>query len=105
MIVHRDITNAFGGSFGSGLAILQFESGETVYCNNACTVRAFEAAFGDCIQEGHTAIIKGHDIVWYTDEFGLTLGGFVPYEDWISAGHPEIEIGNTYELIESEEPC
>ena len=79
----------FGGSWGSGLGLLEIEDSETgvcehVPCDNGATVRALEAAFGDVITEGHTANgngYKGREVYWSLDEFELVLEGFTPVED------------------------
>ena len=79
----------FGGSWGSGLGILEIEDSETgvrerVPCDNGATVRALEAAFGDVITPAHTASgdgYKGREVYWSLDEFGLVLEAFTPVED------------------------
>ena len=79
----------FGGSWGSGLGLLEIEDSETgvcehVPCDNGATVRALEDAFGDVITEGHTANgggYKGQEVYWSYDELGLVLGGFTPVDD------------------------
>lgn len=90
MLLNRDKVEAIHGSWGSGLCSVEFESGRSVYGDNGPTVRAFDSATGGAvIGEGHTINndgIKGLDICWFEDEFGLTLGGFV-----LTAEHPELE--------------
>ena len=79
----------FRGSWSSGLGYLIIEDSRThkveaVPCDNAPTVRALEAAFGDTITPGHTANgtgYKGKEIYWDYDESGLVLGGFTPAEE------------------------
>jgi len=79
----------FGGSWGSGLGLLEIKDSETgvcerVPCDNGATVRALEAAFGNVITEGHTANgngYRGQEVYWSYDELGLVLGGFTPVED------------------------
>lgn len=76
----------FGGSWGSGLGFLLIKDSKTgavesVPCDNACTVRALESAFGNVITTGHTANgngYKGQEIYWSYDEMGLVLGAFTP---------------------------
>jgi len=79
----------FGGSWGSGLGLLEIEDSETgvperVPCDNGATVRALEAAFGNVITEGHTANgngYRGQEVYWSYDELGLVLDGFTPVDD------------------------
>jgi len=91
----------FGGSWGSGLGILEIEDSETgvcdrVPCDNGATVRALENAFGDVITDGHTANgngYKGQEVYWSYDELGLVLAAFTPVED----ASPELV--DQYEII------
>jgi hypothetical protein len=84
------------GSFGSGIATLVLDNAQ-VFCENAPTVRALEAAFGDVIGEGHTIDNEdgghiGQEIVYGTD--GLILSFFVPAEEWdaeVEAGRIDLE--------------
>ena len=76
----------FRGSWLSGLAtlIIHNDEGEReiVPCENAATVRALEAAFGDVIGPGHTVnaeAIVGRKILYSTDPIGV-LEGFTPVE-------------------------
>ncbi len=79
----------FGGSWGSGLGILEIEDSETgehehIPCDNGATVRALEAAFGNVITPAHTANGDGYEdreVYWSLDELGLVLEGFTPVED------------------------
>jgi len=92
LTVYRDKIAGFHGSWQSGLATLEFESGRSVVCENAQTVRCMDAAFGGVITENHCVnqeAIRGKDIVWSYDELGLVLGGFSLAEDWCNA-LPEI---------------
>ena len=84
--MNKGIIKNFRGSWGSGIAILEIEDCKTkeiieVPCENACTVRALDACFGDVITNGHTADGEGYKnkkIEWDWDELGLILGGFSP---------------------------
>lgn len=77
----------FQGSWMSGLGTLivkNLDTGrvENISCENAPTVRAFENAFGDIIQAGHTADfskIKGKRIFYSVGDFGI-FEGFTPVE-------------------------
>lgn len=78
----------FRGSWMSGLAtlVLRDDAGSLVEvpCENAATVRAFDACFGDVIADGHSVnqdAIKDKEIYWSYDGFGLVLGGFTPVDD------------------------
>ena len=89
MEIRKGTLIQFGGSWGSGLGILEIEDSETgecehVPCDNGATVRALEAAFGNVITNGHTANgggYKGREVYWSYDELGLVLEGFTPVED------------------------
>jgi len=75
----------FRGSWMSGLATLIIETDEGiehVFCENAPTVRALEAAFGGVIGPGHTVdvdAIAGRRILYSTDSMGV-LEGFTTLE-------------------------
>jgi len=75
----------FHGSWGSGIAILsvRLESGEPkmISCENAPTVRALEAIFGNVITSNHCVnvdAIKGKKINYKMDDMGLVLGAIMP---------------------------
>ena len=99
---YRNTIDCFIGSWSSGLAYLQFQEGDSVPCDNGYTVRALRACFGDSvIGQAHTVNndpLYGQDIVWSYDDYGLTLGGFTPYQDWIDRDLPEIELGESIEI-------
>lgn len=85
--VYKSEIIQFCGSWGSGVGYLMLRDEEGylthVPCQNSPTVRALEDAFGNVITENPTANGKGYKnqwIYWYWDDFGLTLGGFVPEE-------------------------
>lgn len=79
----------FRGSWSSGMGFLVIKDSKTgevqsIPCDNAPTVRALEACFGDTITEGHTANGKGYigkEIYWDYDEMGLMLEGFTPVDE------------------------
>lgn len=74
---------AFRGSWGSGLGTLVLDTG-AVHCENAATVRALDACFGDVIGPGHTVnqeAIAGQEVYYCLDEMGLILEAFVPTSD------------------------
>lgn len=79
----------FRGTWGSGIGCLVIEDSETgdvevIPCDNAPTVRALDACFGNVITAGHTARgigYKGKEVYWSYDEMGLILAGFTPVED------------------------
>jgi len=105
MLLHRDKVKAFHGSWGSGIATLEFESGKSIHMEN----NTF--AVGNLIEAGIAEHLPGHciqivpdapDIVWFNDDFGLLLGGFVLYQDWLDAGKPDIEPGGTFDLVPEE---
>jgi len=79
---------AFRGTWGSGLATLEIEGEngvDSVHCENAATVRALEAAFGDVIGPGHTVKIdtlKGQPIAYTMGEMGLILGSFARISEY-----------------------
>ena len=76
MIANRATIIGFRGSWGSGLAeLIVVDEAEricSVYCDNAPTVRALRAAFGDSI--------LGRDIFFELDRFGV-LESFSPAEE------------------------
>lgn len=84
--IHRGTLIQFSGTWGSGLGFLTIQDDDlgrvSVPCDNGCTVRALEGAFGNTIGGGHSvkrnAGYKGKRVYWSYDEFGLTLGGFTP---------------------------
>lgn len=88
MNVHKGKILGLKGSWLSGLAMLTVET-ETgaikdIPCDNAPTVRALEAAYGNVIQPGHRfsmAAIKGKEIFYSLDDMGLVLAAFTPVED------------------------
>jgi len=86
-MTHRGKIVRFEGSWGSGLGFLTIEDSEThalmiVPCDNAPTVRALEAAFGNVMGSAHDVNGNGShigkEIYWSYDEMGLVLGGFTP---------------------------
>ena len=89
MKIRKGIIKDFQGSWGSGLGTLIIKDSETgvtdhLSCDNAATVRALEACFGNVITEGHTADGKGYkdqEVFWSMDDMGLVLGGFTPVDD------------------------
>ena len=94
MIVTRDAIAGFAGSWNSGLAALVFQSGASVWANNGPLARALDELGADlsnhCVD---CSPITGTEIVYWLDDFGLTLGGFVLYEDWIDRCLPVLEPG------------
>lgn len=84
----RGTLGKFLGSWSSGLGFLEID-GHPIPCENALTVRALDACFGDVIQLGHAVSsegFEGREVVYSVDDLGLLLG-FTPIEEW--AG-PEI---------------
>lgn len=89
MKIRKGIIEGFDGSWNSGIGHLRIKDSETkqiecVPCENPTTVRSLEHAYGNVISAGHTALIeniKGKEIFWVYDEFGLLLGGFLPVEE------------------------
>jgi len=76
--MHRGTITGFRGSWLSGIGYLEID-GVPIPRDNAPTVRALEAAFGNVINEGHTvnqSAIIGKEIYWSMD--GFVLGGFTP---------------------------
>jgi hypothetical protein len=87
--VHRGVIEAFHGSWMSGLATLVMQDGRQVHCENAPTVRALEACYGNVIAPGHTVDqdgIRGKEIAYSMDEMGLTLAYFTPIDEWLDRG-------------------
>ena len=86
-MVHKGKIVGFQGSWDSGLGYLTIKDSKThelksVPCENAPTVRALEAAFGNVVGNAHDVRVKGghigKEIFWTYDEMGLVLGGFMP---------------------------
>lgn len=80
--MQRGTITGFRGSWGSGLGYLLIDD-VAVPCDNAPTVRALDACFGDVIAEGHTVnqeAIIGKEIYYSMDDMGLVLGGFTPVD-------------------------
>lgn len=98
-ITRRSISH-FEGSWASGLATLVYEDGSSDFCDNGPLVRALDGITGgEFIAAGHTVnndAINGLDVITLPDEFGLCLGGLIPYEDWLAAGFDELIPGITY---------
>lgn len=96
MNVTRGKFNGFHGSWQSGLATLTFEHGDSVFVDNGSRLGGVLEELGAVITAGHcidvTPII-GLELVYWLDDFGLTLGGFTTYENWLDAGLPELEEG------------
>lgn len=85
MEIMRGTIRGIQGSWGSGLATLILDNAQ-VHCENAATVRAMEAAFGNVIGQGHTINNEtgghvGREIYYSLDEFGLILAAFTPVEE------------------------
>ena len=88
-MIHKGKILGFQGSWYSGIAhlIIWSDKGERelIPCENAPTVRALEAAFGNVIGNAHD--VKGNgshigkEIFWTYDEMGLILGGFIPVKE------------------------
>ena len=79
----RGVIRALHGSWLSGIAELELDTG-SVHCENAPTVRALEAAFGDVITTGHSInqdAIRGREIMYDVDEVGL-LAWICPIEEY-----------------------
>ena len=91
MEVRKGVLRKFGGSWGSGLGYLLIEDSESgvresIPCDNAPTVRALEACFGNVISDGHTVNNEdggfiGQEVFWSYDEMGLMLKGFTPVDE------------------------
>lgn len=100
MKVYRNTISHFQGSWGSGIAFLVFENGEQVPGDNGPMARALDQYFW-CIDDGHginNTLLKGQDIIYIYDDFGLILGGLLPYEDWLDQTGLEIESGGSIEF-------
>lgn len=103
LTVTRDAIQDFYGSWGSGLATLVFQSGNQIYCENGQTVRSLDnfaeyRGLDSIIKPNHTvdiAPLRGIEIVWFEDELGYILGGFVDYDEWLDRGLQELELGIT----------
>lgn len=92
--VKRGKIESLAASWGSGIAFLNFQDGSSVPADNAPLVRALRNAGAAEIAPGHTArVIEGFDLVYWLDDFGLTLGGFVPYDAWLEKGLPALVVG------------
>ena len=105
MILYRDKIESFNGSWGSGIATLQFQSGRSINCENAPTARALMDVV-DCVAPGHSidsSKLKGLDIVYAYDEMGLIMGGFNLYDHYLWDCNPEIELGSEIEIGENED--
>jgi hypothetical protein len=92
--IHRGKIEEFH-SWGSGIATLIISS-KPVHCEKAPTVRALDSCFGNVITADHCVnnrAIRGKDIVYWMDEFGLILGGFVPTKEWREKGYAAPKIG------------
>jgi hypothetical protein len=80
----RGKIEGFYGSWQSGIATLAV-GGVEVFCDNAPTVRALDAAFGKVITSDHQVsqkAIVGKDIVYSMDEMGLMMAAFTPTKQW-----------------------
>lgn len=89
MTTYKGTLIGFGGSWRSGIGYLLFSDRPAVMCENAPTVRALQAAYGDVIGEAHTAKIKSpREIVYSVDDMGL-LTAFTPAEQWSGPEIPE----------------
>lgn len=98
--IYRDKIVSFGGSWGSGMATLTFESGRAVHGDNGPLARGLIAAF-DAHGEDHSidnSKLQGQDIVWAYDDIGLCIAGFTPYQAYLDLGNPEIELGGSVEV-------
>lgn len=75
----------FRGSWGSGIATLLLKVGkkhQTVPCENAQTVRALDAMFGNVITPGHGVdvfAIRGKKVQFDVDDIGV-LSSLSPVE-------------------------
>ena len=70
----------FRGSWSSGLAELVID-GQAIPCDNAATVRALDALFGDVIGPGQTVrlqAIRGKRVAYRLDDQGLVLEALAP---------------------------
>lgn len=78
-IVYRGTIVGFSGSWGSGIATLIINH-KPVMCENAPTVRALEACFGNIIAS-HKKNLKGKKIAFSLDAIGI-LEGFTPLDEF-----------------------
>jgi hypothetical protein len=81
--MRKGVITGFSGSWMSGLGYLLVD-GVPVPCENAPTVRALDACFGDVIAEGCTVnqeAIIGRQIYYSMDDMRLVLGGFTPVDE------------------------
>lgn len=88
-ITRRGILGNFVGSWSSGFGFLEID-GRPIPCENAPTVRALDACFGEVIQPGHivsSESFEGREIVYSVDELGVLLA-FTPIEDWAGPDIP-----------------
>ena len=79
--MYRGTIDGFSGSWGSGLGFLIIDS-QIVPCDNAATVRALDACFGDVIAPGNTVSqesIVGREIRYSVGLWGV-LEAFSPVE-------------------------
>lgn len=85
MTIHKGTISGLHSSWGNGLAMLSFEDGTQVPCDNGPTVRAMESVFGGVVGAAHTIDPAGGHVVQEVfnsmDDFGLTLGWFVPIDE------------------------
>lgn len=91
MNVFKGCITGFRGSWGSGIGYLFVEDEEEslhiISCENAPTVRALDACFGNVIGDGH--IVRNDDEAGYVnqwiyyslDDMGLILEAFTPVDD------------------------
>jgi hypothetical protein len=87
-VIKKGKIMGFQGSWGSGIGTVLIKNSDTgrvesLTCENAPTVRAFEAAYGDIIQAGHTADfskIKGKEIYYGPGDW-VDFGWFMPVEE------------------------
>jgi len=81
--MQRGTITGFSGSWGSGIGYLLID-GVPVPCENAATVRALEACFGNAIGEGHAvneAGFVGEEIVYEVAAWGV-LEWFAPADQF-----------------------
>ena len=79
--MYRGTIDGFSGSWGSGLGFLIIDS-QLVPCDNAATVRALDACFGDVIAPGHL-VDQGSIVaqeIWYSVSPWGVLEAFSPVE-------------------------
>ena len=105
MEIQKGIITGFSGSWMSGLGYIHIQDSDepwinqSIPCDNASTVRALDARFGNVIGPGHTVnndpeqrrdengrfLPKpghlGKEIFWSYDEIGMIFGGFTPVEE------------------------